>query len=286
MPEWLIVLLRAIGLYILVFAIIRIIGKKHPAKMTPFAFVNYTVIAVITALLILGVFPNLSFGFMSLAVWVTLPLLGDFLAVRSKSIHDILHGRETVLIKQGKIMEENLQQVRLTGEELLADLRQKNVFNLADVEFAMLETTGELTVLLKSDKKPVTPYDLQWNVTPQTEPQTVVLDGNILHEPLTEMGLTHNWLNIQLETAGLSLDNIFIGQVDSNGELYFDLFDDSVQMPQANVRELLFANLEKAQADFMKYSHETQDSEAKEMYSRNAKRLDSLMTKLQPYLLR
>ncbi|MBS4031448.1 MAG: DUF421 domain-containing protein [Clostridiales bacterium] len=286
MQEWLIVLLRAIGLYILVFAFIRIIGKKHPAKTTPFSFVNYTVIAVITALLILGIFPNLAIGSLALSVWVALPILGDFLATRSKAIHDVLHGRETVLIKQGKIMEENLQQVRLTGEELLADLRQKNVFNLADVEFAMLETTGELTVLLKSDKKPITPYDLQWDVAPQTEPQTVVLDGNILHDPLTEMGLTHNWLNIQLETAGLSLDNIFIGQVDSNGELYFDLFDDSVQMPQANVRELLYANLEKAQADFMKYSYETQDSEAKSIYYRNAERLDSLIKKLQPYLLR
>lgn len=286
MPEWLMFVLRATGLYILIFAFIRIMGKKHPAKMTPFSFVNYTVIAVITALLILGIFPNLAFGFLALAVWVALPILGDFLATRSKTIHDILHGRETVLIKQGKVMEENLQQVRLTGEELLADLRQKNVFNLADVEFAMLETTGELTVLLKSDKKPVTPHDLQWNVTPQTEPQTVVLDGNILHDPLTEMGLTHNWLNIQLETAGLSLDNIFIGQVDSNGELYFDLFDDSVQMPQAKVRELLYANLEKAQADFMKYSYETQDSDAKAMYSTNAQKLGSLLKKLQPYLLR
>lgn len=286
MPEGFLVLLRAIGLYILVFAFIRIIGKKHPAKMTPFSFVNYTVIAVITALLILGSLPSPAFGFLTLAVWVALPILGDFLAIRSKMVHDVLHGRETVLIKQGKIMEENLQQVRLTGEELLADLRQKNVFNLADVEFAMLETTGELTVLLKSDKKPVTPHDLQWKVAPQTEPQTVVLDGNILHDPLTEMGLTHNWLNIQLETAGLSLDNIFIGQVDSNGELYVDLFDDSVQMPQTKVRELLYANLEKAQADFMKYSYETQDFEAKAMYSKNAQRLDSLLKKLQPYLLR
>ncbi len=286
MVELLMVMLRAAALYILVFTLIRVMGKKHPAKTTPFNFVNYTVIAAITALLVLGLYPNLIFGITALMVWVALPIIGDFLAARSKTAHDILHGKEIVLIKQGKIMDDNLQQVRLTGEELLSDLRQKNVFRLADVEFATLETTGEISVLLKSNKNPITPYDLQWDVTPQTEPQTVVLDGNILHGSLTEMGLTHNWLNTELKAAGISLDNVFIGQVDSNGELYLDLFDDAVKVPQSKVREMLYANLEKSQADFVRYGYETQDSETKAMYSQNAQELEELLKKLQPFLLR
>ncbi|MBS4022600.1 MAG: DUF421 domain-containing protein [Dethiobacter sp.] len=286
MQEWLEILLRSVLLYLLIFAAIRYMGKRHVARMTPFAFVNYVVIAAITSLLVLKIIPNLIAGLVALFVWVSFPVLLEHLALRSKVIHDLLHGRETVLIKQGKVMEENLKQVRLSGEELLKSLRTKNVFNTADVEFAVLEATGEVNVLLKSDKMPVTPHDIEWKVVPQTEPQTVILDGNILNDALTEMGLNHNWLHTQLVAAGVSLDNIFIAQADSNGELYMDLFDDSIQLPQAKVRELLYANLEKSQADLMSYALETQDSEAKNMYSANSKQLENLIQKLRPYLLR
>ena len=115
-------------------------------------------------------------------------------------------------------MEESLFQVRLTGEELLRELRAKNYFNLSEVEFAVMETTGEINVLPKADYKAVTPHDLGQKVAPQTESQTVILDGNILDEPLAGMGLNRNWLKLQLERLGVSLTNVFLGQVDSSGD--------------------------------------------------------------------
>ncbi len=183
-------------------------------------------------------------------------------------------------------MEENLKQVRLSGEDLLKELRLKNAFSLADVEFAVLETTGDINVLLKSDKKPVTAYDLGYKVNPQAEPQTVILDGNVLNEPLSKMALNSSWLKTQLESSGVAIDNVFIGQVNSSGELYLDLFDDSIQMPQGKVKELIYANLEKSQADLTVFSREVEDTDAKEMYSRNTERLEKLMRKLKPHLLR
>lgn len=183
-------------------------------------------------------------------------------------------------------MEENLEKVRLTGEDLLKDLRAKNVFSVADVEFAVLETSGDINIMLKSDKKPITAYDLEWKVMPQTEPQTVILDGNVLHDPLTELGLTRSWIQTQLESSGVSLDNVFLGQVNSAGELYLDVFDDSIQLANPSVREMLFANLQKAEADLEKYAYETQDQGAKELFSKNAQRIQSLREQLRPYLLR
>lgn len=286
MPEWLHIFLRSLGLFILTFFFIRSSGKKHPAKMTPFLFMNYAVVAVLTALIILKVPENLTFGLVALSVWLLLPLLFEHLALRSKIIHDFINGKETILIKQGKVMEENLKQVRLTGEELLKDLRTKNVFSIADVEFAVLETSGDVSVMLKADKKPVTPSDMAWKVMPQIEPQNIILAGNILHDPLTELGLTHNWLQTQLESAGVSLDNVFLGQVNSVGELFLDLFDDAIQLPKPSVREMLFASLQKSQADLEKYALETQDKEAKTMFVQNAVKLAALLKRLRPYLLR
>lgn len=176
--------------------------------------------------------------------------------------------------------------VRFTGEELLRDLRSKNIFNLTDVEFAVMESTGEINALLKSDKKSITPHDLQKKVAPLSESQTVILDGNILDEPLSNKGLNQGWLKSQLSNLGVSLDNVFIGQVDSSGDLFIDLFDDSVQLPQPKVKEMLYANISKVQADCLSFLLETNDLKAKEMYSDNAIKLKKMMDNLEPYLLR
>jgi len=182
-------------------------------------------------------------------------------------------------------MEENLSKVRLTGEELLRELRSKNVFKLADVEFAVMETTGEINILLKSDRKPLTPHDIEKKVASASEPQTVILDGNILDESLSNMGLNRDWLNTELQKIGVSLDNVFIGQVDSSGDLYLDLFDDSLQLQEPRVKELLYANLKSSHADFLKFALETQDEKVKAMYLENANRIKNVMDKLRPYLL-
>lgn len=286
MPAWINFLLRSLGLFLITFVFVRILGKKHPTKMTPFGFVNYSVIAVLSALIMMQIPQNAAFGLVALSVWLVLPLLIEYLAMRSKAVHDLVNGKETILIKRGKVMEENLKQVRLTGEELLKDLRTKNIFNVADVEFAVLETTGDVNVMSKSDKLPITPSALEWKVMPQSEPQTVILDGNILHDSLTELGLTRNWIQTQLESTGVSLDNVFLGQVNSAGELYLDLFDDGIQLPNPSVREMLFANLQKAEADMGKYALETKDPSAKEMFAGNSKKVKILTEQLRPYLLR
>ena len=286
MLEWIEILLRSLALFLLVFLLVRLMGKKHPAKMSPFAFVVYAAVAVIAALTALKIVENFILGLVALAVWALVPLALDFLAARSKTLHDLLHGRETVIIQQGKIMEESLKQVRLTADELLRDLRAKDVFSVADVEFAVLETTGDLNVLLKSGKKPITPHDIEWKVLPQAEPLTVIMDGNIINEGLTNMGLNQGWLAVELDKAGVALENVFLGQVNSSGEMYLDLFDDALQLPRPKVREMLYAGLEKAQADVTKYSLEAEGEEAQQMYGDSARRLKELLGRLRPYLLR
>ncbi|WP_324456019.1 DUF421 domain-containing protein [Acetivibrio saccincola] len=286
MQEWIEILLRSFSLLVLVLFSARVIGKKNMANVTPFTFMSYIAIAVISALISTKVIKNIAFGFIALGVWVLLPVAIDYLSIKSKLIHDIVIGKGTVLIKNGKIMEENLLRARITGEELLRDLRSKNVFNLADVEFALMESNGEINVFMKSDKKPLTAHDIGKKVAPRSESQTVILDGTPLNEPLTSLGLNQGWLKTQLDKMGVSIDNVFIGQVDSSGDLYVDLFDDSINIPQPKVKEMLYANLEKCHADFMKYALETKNEEAKNMYQKNEQKLKELKEKLEPYLLR
>jgi len=286
MKEWLIILFRSIGLFFGVLISIRLMGKKQIARMTPFHFVSYGVIAVLAALISTNLIKNLGFGLLALSVWVLLPIILDYVSMKSKWLHDVLNGKETLLVKNGKIMEENLKQLRITGEELMRELRSKNAFLMSDVEFAMMENTGEVNVLLKSERRPITPHDLGKKVSPQMAPQTVIMDGNILDEPLGNLGLNRGWLMEQLEVMGVSKDNVFIGQVDAYGDLYVDLFDDSLQQPQVQVKELLYATLQKCQADLVSYGMETEDNKAKKMYESNGERLNELLQKLEPFLLK
>lgn len=285
MNPWVDIILRSGGLFFTTLVLIRLMGKRHPVNLTSFQFTNYLVIALIIALTSTKVIPNLGLGLISLIIWIGLFIILDYAMMKSKWLHDWVNGKETILIKHGKVMEDNLAQMRFTGEELLRALRSKSVFNLSDVEFAVMETSGDINVLLKADQQPITPHDFGQKVAPIVESQTVILDGNIFDEPLANLGLNREWLNVELKKLGISLDNVFIGQVDSSGELYVDLFDDSIQIPQPQVKEMLYATLEKGQADLATFGLETQNKDAKEMYLRNADKLDTLNQKLKPYLL-
>lgn len=284
MQEPIYVIIRSLSLFFLVWLSIRLIGKRNISRVKPFNFMSYIVLAIVATLMSLNLIDLIS-GFIVLLTWLVLPIALDFLSIKSEAIHQWINGKETVLIKHGKIMEENLMQVRMTGEDLLAELRSKNIFNLSDVEFAIMETNGEINAYLKSDKKPVTAHDLGEKVAPQAEPQTVIMDGNILNEPLFSLGLNQEWLKVELEKMGVALENVFLGQVDSSGDLFLDLFDDAVEIPQPKVKELLYANLQKVQADLATYSLQTDDKNAKDMYIRNSQKLENLLDKLRPYLL-
>ena len=286
MDTWLIVLFKSIILFFIAIIITRYMKRKTLARATPFDFISYSVVAVLIPLISLGIITNFYFGIITLVIWTIMPLLLDFASMKSKTVYNLLHGKERVLIKNGKIMEDNLSKERITGQEFLQIMRSKNAFNLADVEFSLLETNGDINVSLKADKKPVTSYDLGKKVPQKSEPQAVILDGNILNEGLTNAGLNIGWLNTQLEAQGVPLESVFLGQVDSSGDLYLDLFDDMIQIPKAQVKEMLYASLLKCQSDLMSYSLDTDNEEAKNMYSKNAKKLEELINKLEPYLLR
>ena len=286
MDTWLIILFKSIILFFVAILITRYMKRKILARATPFDFISYSVVAVLIPLISLGIISNFYFGIITLVIWAVMPLLLDLASMKSKTIYNLLHGKERVLIKNGKIMEDNLSKERITGQEFLQIMRSKNAFNLSDVEFSLLETNGDINVSLKADKKPVTSYDLGKKVPQKSEPQAVILDGNILNESLTNAGLNKGWLNTQLEAQGVPLESVFLGQVDSSGDLYLDLFDDMIQIPKSQVKDMLYASLLKCQSDLMSYSLDTDNEEAKNMYSKNAKKLEELINKLEPYLLR
>ncbi|WP_347490653.1 DUF421 domain-containing protein [Desulfoscipio sp. XC116] len=286
MVEWLEVLLRSAGLFVGVLILARLIGKRQTSRLTFFDLVTAMVIGAITASISLNLMTNLTHGLIALAVWSVLPALIYLLAIKYKTIRDIIQGKETILINHGKVLEDKLMEARYTPEDLLSQLRKKNAFKVADVEFAVLEPTGEVSVLLKKDQQPITPKIAGFNAGPESVPQTVIMDGIIMDEPLTALGLNRNWLHTELEKAGVAPENVFIGQVDSVGQLYLDLFDDAILLPKPKTKELAWATLKKCQADCELYALATRHQAAGEMYGKSASVLTDAVNELEPLLKR
>lgn len=286
MPEWLNVLVRSAFLFVIILFLVRVMGKRHTSRMTFFDLVTVIVIGTIAAVISLNMNADLAVSFIALAMWVIMPISIYLLSIKYKSVRDIVQGKEAVLINHGMVLEDKLMEARLTPEDLLSELRKKNVFNFADVEFAVLESSGEVSVLLKKDKQPVSAKTLRLNVASESVPQTVMLDGIIMDEPLTAMGLNRKWLHTELEKVGVAPENVFIAQADSIGQLYLDLFDDAVRLPKPKTKELVYATLKKCQADCELYALGTLQPEAKDMYVRSSRVLAGVIKETEPLLKR
>lgn len=282
-PEWLGFLLRSIGMFFILLFVVRLTGRKVAARMTNFDILYGITLAVIAAVITLGMV-NLTYGLIALTSWLLLGIGLSFLSLKSKWVRDTVQGREVVVVKHGKIMEDQLKKARYTPEDLLKQLRHRQIFNIADVEFAVLEADGEINALLKANQQPITPQHLGVQTAPEVGTQTVILDGNIMDEPLSTMGLNRHWLKTELDKVGVTVENVFLAQVDAMGDLYLDLFDDAIQVPKPTTRQLLYSSLQKAKADLELFALDTQNKEAKQMYGMCAEELEGMIHELRPLL--
>ncbi|MDF2040176.1 DUF421 domain-containing protein [Cytobacillus oceanisediminis] len=284
MPEWLLIGARSILFVGVLFAITKMIGKKQISELSFFEYVSGITIGSIAGEIIMGLDNHWASGILSIFIFGLVTLFADILSLKSKSFRDFFEGKGTIFIKDGKILEDNLKKERYSIDDLSSLLRQKNVFKMADVEFAVLEPRGDLSIMLKKENQPLTPKDLQLNLPQEKEPQTVIMDGKILNDPLAESGKTRKWLNMEIEKLGMTIDNIFLGQIDSYGELTVDIFDDSLKVPAPQQRPLLLAMIKKCAADLEVFSLQTDSKKAQEMYEKNTQKLNQIIQKLSPYL--
>ncbi|MEC0264709.1 DUF421 domain-containing protein [Paenibacillus anseongense] len=266
MADWVHIVIRAFSALVILFVLTRILGKKQISQLTFFEYVIGITLGDLAGVISTDVESNFMHGVIAILVWCLVPFILELLTLKSKTLRTWFEGKGTVLIKDGKVLEENLKKERYTGDELLEQLRTKSVFRVADVEFAMLESSGDLSVLLKSESQPLTPKHLGMKLGTEKPTQTVIMDGVIQKEPLAAAGKGMGWLQTELDKLGVTKENVFLGHVDTNGELTVDLYDDKLQVPQPRERPALLATLKKCEADLELYSLTTKHPDAKKMY--------------------
>lgn len=222
---------RAIIAYLLLLLVARFMGRKALSQMTFFDFAVIITLGSVTANLAMGQNSTPISAATTLLTLGSLAIITGYLHIKSMWVSKLTNSEPVTAIENGRIIDKNLKKVRFTINELTSLLREKNVFNYADVEFAIIESDGQLSVLPKSQKAPLTPSDFKISTSYKGLTKDLVIDGKVLNENLKSVKLDENWLNSQLLTQGISkVEQVFYAGLDSTGNLY-------VSVKQLNTKE-------------------------------------------------
>lgn len=285
MPDWVIVILQSLLLIAVLFTITKLLGTKHISQMNIFEYISGIVLGGIVAIQTFDPDSNLLHGIIAILIWFVIPFGVEYISLKSKAFRNFTQGKSNVFIQDGKIMEDNLKKAGYSTDDLLEKLRDKDIFLASDVEFAVLEPSGSLNVLPKKENLPLTAKDLGIQIQPKKEPQTVIMDGKMLLEPLANLSLSKNWLETELAKLNVSIENVFLAQADTDGQLTVDLYDDKIAVPSPSEKPLLLATMKKCQADLELFALATENETSKKMYEENSKKMQQAIDKITRYLI-
>jgi len=213
--------IRSVVVYIIALFLARLIGKKLISQMTFFDFVIGVSMGAIIANSIVGQTFTSASAMVALIILSVLVIATGYIHIKSFKLRKIVNSTPDILIDNGNIVEANMKSNRITISELMMKLREKNIFNVSDVEFAIMETDGELSVLPKPNEKPLTPNDMNINVASTGLTHDIIIDGNILDENLKNIGLDRNWLLSQLNSQHIKdPSEVFYAGTDNSKKLY------------------------------------------------------------------
>ena len=224
--------IEVIGRVLISFGVLllmtRIMGKKQVSQLTYFNYITGITIGAVAASITIDTSIDMSDGFTSIVCWSLLTVLVSYINLKSPKARILLDGQPTIVIKNGKILEKTLAGLRLNMDDLSMLLREKNIFSTQEVDYAVLEPDGQLSVLKKVDQQSVTKKDLKVEaVEPLYVPTEIIVDSKVIIRNLEELDLSQNWLEKQLHQSDVSLQDVFYAEIQSDGTLYIDKRQDN-----------------------------------------------------------
>lgn len=206
------------GILLVVIVIaVRIMGKRQIGQLQPAELVVTILLSEIAATPMQDNDIPMLNSLVAIAVLVSLEILMSAVSMKSLRLRSLLQGNSLILIRNGKIDSKQMKRLRYTLDDLLEALRQKDVFDISDVQYAIAETDGTLSVLLKPDKRPVTLGDMNIPGEDKGLSCVVVMDGEIVRSDFKDCGMNDRKLGKLIENTGESLENIFLLTVDKTG---------------------------------------------------------------------
>lgn len=217
--ELLNVTLRAISSLITLFLITKMLGKKQMSQMSVFDYVIGISIGNFAAEMTINLESNEINGIWAVILFGMFAYLVSYLTMKSIILRRFFMGTPTIIIQNGKILEKNLKKVKLDINDMLEEIRVAGYFDLSQVDFAVMEANGRLSILPKKEYKPLTPKDMKIKVESETLCSNIIIDGKIMHNNLCRMNKNEEWLNKQLKIKGFKINDILLATLDFNDKL-------------------------------------------------------------------
>ncbi|NLI70898.1 MAG: DUF421 domain-containing protein [Firmicutes bacterium] len=215
-----IVFIRTLILFTLVIVVIRVMGKRQVGEFQPYELAILIMISALAAIPMEDIAIPLSNTIIPILLLFSIQIILSLIALKNEKIRALLDGRPSIVIENGRIVEAELKKLRVNINDMLELIRLSGYPSLNDIEFAILETNGKLSVLPKSQHRPVTPEDLNIETQYEGLPYPLVADGNINYEMLTKVKLNETWLKEELSKLGyLNINDVFLASLGTNGEL-------------------------------------------------------------------
>ncbi|KGN01202.1 membrane protein [Clostridium novyi A str. 4570] len=229
MNEGLVVVVRGIiGFFtLLIFA--RLLGKQLISELTLFDYIIGITIGSTASSLTTDLTSRAWPHWVGITIWVVLAVIFQFITLKSKPASDYIDDKPTVIMLDGQILESAMGKRRYRIEDLLAQLRSKNIFNLNEVKFALLEKDGTLSVLKKSEYNNVTLKDLNIPTSPANPSFEIIYDGVIIEKNLQNANTNVEWLKEQLKLRNLKVSDVFLASLCPPDNLYIDLYKDHIK---------------------------------------------------------
>lgn len=202
----------------------RLLGKKQIGQMTFFTYITGIAMGNIAAELAVHKDVTLPAGITGLILWTLFTFIVEYISLKSGKARVILDGEPTIVIRKGVIQEKAMGQMRLNMDDLTMLLRNNNVFSIQDIDYAIMEPNGKLSVLKKPLQENVTKGDMQIQAQSRLYmPTEIIVDGRVIMKNLREVGLTQAWLNDQLHSFGINDEKeVLLAELQSDGNLFVE----------------------------------------------------------------
>ena len=213
--------LRTVVLYIILIAVVRFMGKRQIGQMEPSEFVVAMLIADLIAIPMQNSGNPPYYGVVPVVTVLGLELLLSGLSMKSLRIRRLLCGKPVILIENGRLLQNNLRRTGVTLDELTSHLREKEVLDLCSVQYAILETNGNLSVFPYPKEKPASAKEAGIAVRKQTLPITVISDGALMAENLALVKKDAAWVQRVLREKKATLQSTWLLTVDAEDKIVF-----------------------------------------------------------------
>lgn len=224
-----VIILRTFILYLVVVVALRIMGKRQIGELQPSELVVAIMISDLASVPMQTIDIPLITGILPVLTLVVSEIGMSFLTLKSKKARKIITGEPNILIYDGHINENEMERLRFNINDLVEELRINNYFNIADIEVAVLETNGQISIVPKPEARPVTIRDMGIK-KPQSDGLVYLLisDGELNKNELVRAGKNEQWLKKQLKAKGIErINSVFIASLDMNGKLFIQMKGES-----------------------------------------------------------